>query len=284
MRVKVKRSGSVFIGVTVFLGVAAANTGNNLLYMIVSSMLALMLISGLSSIINIRGIRLILIPPEEVFAGRKTRFRLVAKKEGRLPSFLVRVSSPIDSALFPLIADKPAEEQLFLVFPRRGAVGKVRLEVSSDFPLGMFVRYIEVEVDVSVIVFPEPLPARLPVESNSYQEEGNLSYTTLVRGYEELRNIKEYGGEPMKLIHWKLSAKKEKLMVKEMVQEERQPIVLKMDMVEGDTETKLSKLAYLTVKLIEMDYPVGLEIGEKAIPPKGGSLQKRLILRELALY
>ncbi|MDQ7037815.1 MAG: DUF58 domain-containing protein, partial [Aquificota bacterium] len=99
MKVKIKRSGSVFIGVTVFLGVAAANTGNNLLYILVSSMLSVMLVSGLSSLLNLRGIKITLIPPPRVFAGRRTTFRIILRKEGILPSFLIRVSSGEGSCL-----------------------------------------------------------------------------------------------------------------------------------------------------------------------------------------
>ena len=284
MKVKVKRSGAVFIGVTVFLGVAAANTGNNLLYMIVSSMLALMLVSGTSSILNLKGLRLKLIPPSEVFANRRAKFRIVLYKEKFFPSFLIRVSSESDEVLLPIVDRSLREEFLELRFPKRGVHRKVRLTLSSDFPLGMFIRQTDIEVDTELIVFPEPVPTDIPKAGKSFKEEGQSELPSKTKGYEELRSIKPYGGEPMKLIHWKLSAKKDELMVKELLQEEKEPVVLRFESIKGSVEEKLSKLAYLTIKLIDMGYPVGLVIGDKEIPPRRGNKQKLLILEELALY
>ncbi len=284
MKVKIRRSGSVFIGATIFLGVAAANTGNNLLYILVSSMLALMLISGLSSILNIRGIEVKLIPPLEVFAGRRSRFRVILRKRNKIPSFLIKVTSGFEECLFSIVEGKEGVGLLYLLFPKRGYVESVSVRLSSDFPLGMFVRYMDVEVKLGLVVFPEPIPADLPFLNTKVQREGSSQRKALRKGYEELKGVKEYSGEPMKLIHWKLTAKKGEMLVKEMLEEEREPVILSLESVEGDIETKISKLAYLTVKLIENGYPVGLKLGEKEIPPERGEHQKLAILRELALY
>jgi len=284
MKVKVKRSGAIFIGVTVFLGVAAANTGNNLLYIIVSSMLALMLISGVSSIINLKGIELSLIPPLEVFARKRSPFRLVARKKGIMPSFLIRISSDTGETLFPIIDSRNRESNIDLLFDKRGVVEEVRLTVSSDFPLGMFVRSMEVVAKVKLTVFPTPIPSVLRTVSGGKYQEGSSTRPSFNRGYEEFKGVKEYSGEPMKLIHWKLTAKKEELLVREMLDEEKEPVILTLDMVEGSIEEKLSKLTYLTIKLMDMGYPVGLDIGDIRIPPARGESHKLRILRELALY
>jgi len=284
MKVKVKRSGIIFIGVTIFLGVAAANTGNNLLYIVVSSMLSLMLISGISSVFNIKGVEVRLIPPPEVYAGRRTTFRLFVRKRGTFPSFLLRVSSPTDSLLIPLVDGNGTEERIDLIFHRRGRIDGVTLEISSDFPLGMFTRSTEVVVPLGLTVFPTPIPARPGFLSAQGSREGSSPERSVVKGYEELRDIKEYSGEPMKLIHWKLSAKFGTLMVREMVSEDREPVILSLELVSGDLETRLSKLAYLTVELLKLGYPVGLRLKEREIPPRRGELQKLAILSELALY
>ena len=284
MRVKVKKSGTIFIGATVFLGVAAANTGNNLLYIVVSAMLSLMLVSGFTSIVNIRGLEVRLIPPLEVYAGRRERFRVLVRKRFRLPSFLIKVSSDVDEVLFPLVDGRWREGHLDLLFADRGKVDKVRLVLSSDFPLGMFVRSVELEAQTQVIVFPKPVPAPMPTGTVGKLKEGSSSKPTLVKGYEEFKGIKDYSGEPMKLIHWKLTAKRGEITVKEMLSEEKEPVILSLDMVEGDIETRLSKLTYLAVRLIDEGYPVGLKLNGKELPPERGELHKIAILRELALY
>lgn len=285
MRVKVKRSGSVFIGVTVFLGVAAANTGNNLLYMVVSALLSVMLVSGVSSLLNLIGVEVVIIPPPKVFARREAVFRVVLRKKLPLPSFLVRVSSGKDTCLFTFVGKKPREGRLGFLFEKRGYVEKLKVILSSDFPLGMFVRSYEPEVKVDLVVFPEPVPAsfpRLEAEGKIGGRE-DLSHLS-TKGFDEVKDIKEYAGEPMKLIHWKVTAKRGELMVKETVSSAKEPVILSLDSVEGDLETKLSKLTFLALKLSEEGYPVGLKLRDKEIPPATGEEHLLKILRELATY
>ncbi len=284
MKVKIKRSGIIFTVVTILLGVAAANTGNNLLYIVVSSMLSTMLMSGIFSILNLKGIKVVLLPPAEIYARRKIAFRLLLEKEGLFPSFMLRVSSSIDEVFFLIVDKRGAEGTINFVFANRGIVEEVCLFISSEFPLNLFVRSFEMKVKVNITVFPEPLKTPLPIEMSNYEKEGGMPYKSTVKGYEELKDIREYNGEPLKLVHWKLSAKKGSLMVKEMVMEEKNPVVLDLDKVEGNTEEKLSKLTYLIIELLDMGYAVGLVLREKEIPPDRGNLHKFRMLRELALY
>ena len=285
MKVKVKRSGAIFIATTVFLGVAGANTANNLLYIIVSAMLSLMLVSGVSSILNLRWVRLKVIPPREVFAKERASFRVALWSEGRFPSFLIKVSSDIDSVLFLEVGKKITEDSLDLVFEKRGAVKSIKLRLSSDFPLGMFVRYIDLEVETDFVVFPSPIPAESAVvTADDGREKGESLVSQSSTGYEDFKGIREYRKDPMKLIHWKLSAKKGELLVKDMVEDSKKPVILSEDSVTGDIETRISKLSYLVIKYIDEGYPVGLDLKDVKIPPRRGEKQKMIILRELALY
>ncbi len=285
MRVKVKRSGAIFIATTIFLGVAGANTANNLLYIIVSAMLSLMLVSGISSILNLKWVRIKLVPPREVFAKERASFRIVLWSEGVIPSFLIRVSSDVDSVLFLEVGKRLSEGSLDMVFENRGLVKKVRIRMSSDFPLGMFVRYIDLEIDTDFVVFPAPIPTEFTITASGEDyDRGDSVVSQGSVGYEDFKGIRDYRGDPMKLIHWKLSAKKGELLVKEMVEDSKKPVILSEDSVTGDIETRLSKLSYLVIKYIEEGYPVGIHIKNSNIPPRRGEKQKLLILRELALY
>ena len=284
MKVKIKKSGGLFIAITILLGVAAANTGNNLLYMVVSSLLSLMLVSGIASLVNLKNLRLKVIPPPEVYAGKRSTFRILVSKDGRLPSFLIKISSDADDCLIPVVSNAGSECTLYLEFPERGYVESLKLTVSSVFPLGMFVRSTEVEVPIRLIVFPKPLPASLSLAAGSFRKKGSAREIFFLRGYEELKGLKEYAGEPMKLIHWKLSAKRGELLVKEMSENQTKPVILSLDMVEGGIEERISKLTYLTIELLKNNFAVGLHLGNREVPPGWGESHKRTLLRELALY
>src|ERR1700722_15845079 len=66
----VTRVGIGYVLVTLVIGIAALNTGNNLLYIIGAAMLAAILVSGIVSAWVLRWLELDIRLPEHVFAGR----------------------------------------------------------------------------------------------------------------------------------------------------------------------------------------------------------------------
>ena len=71
----------VYVGMTLLLGFAAVNTGNNLLYLLVSALLGFMAVSGWLGQQNLRSLSLRLVLPQEIFVGQPTLIGLV-----RLPN------------------------------------------------------------------------------------------------------------------------------------------------------------------------------------------------------
>ena len=69
------------------LGVAAVNTGNNLLYLLSSMLLGLIVVSGVLSEAVMRGLRLAPVLPDELYAGRPMLVGAVlANHKRRIPS------------------------------------------------------------------------------------------------------------------------------------------------------------------------------------------------------
>ena len=90
----VTRVGIIYVATVLLIGIAALNTGNNLLYIVVAAMLAAILVSGLASAIVLRDLELDVRLPEHVFAGRPMLGRIVLRNRRRwLPSFSVNVVS-----------------------------------------------------------------------------------------------------------------------------------------------------------------------------------------------
>ena len=90
----VTRAGIVYALVTLVIAIAALNTGNNLLYIVVAAMLAAILVSGVASAWVLRWLELDVRLPEHVFAGRSVAGRIVVHNPHRfLPSFSIRVVS-----------------------------------------------------------------------------------------------------------------------------------------------------------------------------------------------
>ncbi len=89
---EVTKAGVIYVLVTLVIGIAALNTGNNLLYIVVAAMLAAILVSGVVSALVLRGLQLEVHLPEHVFAGRPVLARITLRNSRRfLPSFSIRV-------------------------------------------------------------------------------------------------------------------------------------------------------------------------------------------------
>ena len=88
----VTRAGLIYILISVVIGIAAINTGNNLLYVVVAALLSAILVSGIASALVLRSLQLDVHLPEHVFAGRPMLARLLLRNTSSwLPSFSVRV-------------------------------------------------------------------------------------------------------------------------------------------------------------------------------------------------
>jgi len=88
----VTRAGLIYILISVVIGIAAINTGNNLLYVVVAALLSAILVSGIASALVLRGLTLDVHLPEHVFAARPMVARLLLRNASSwLPSFSVRV-------------------------------------------------------------------------------------------------------------------------------------------------------------------------------------------------
>jgi uncharacterized protein (DUF58 family) len=88
----VTRAGMIYILISVVIGIAAINTGNNLLYVVVAALLSAILVSGIASALVLRSLTLDVHLPEHVFAARPMVARLLLRNASAwLPSFSVRV-------------------------------------------------------------------------------------------------------------------------------------------------------------------------------------------------
>ncbi|HEX9761014.1 MAG TPA: hypothetical protein VGA40_08845, partial [Candidatus Acidoferrales bacterium] len=89
---KVTREGVIYLVGIFAIVLAAFNTGNNLLFMILASMLAGILMSGVLSRMSLTGVELRLEMPEHIFATQPVLARLELENHKlTLPSFSLRV-------------------------------------------------------------------------------------------------------------------------------------------------------------------------------------------------
>ncbi|MBV5339038.1 MAG: DUF58 domain-containing protein [Deltaproteobacteria bacterium] len=272
---------------TLLLGFAAVNTGNNLLFLVVSGLLAFMSVTGLAGMYNIKKLIPALHPPEEIFAGIPAPFRLsLLNTKQYLPTFLIRLECfSGQSVVFPVIQKKSTVDSTVLfTFSQRGQVSLGRITISSPYPVGFFTRYWNFENDSQVTVFPRPIAT----DSRGSGEDSPATGAGLCRGRGlsgELERIYPYSGsEPLRMIHWKHSARSYDLMVKSFGRYIVAPLLIDLDMLsEQGVEERLSRAAWLVQRWVSKR-PVGLRLGGRTLPAGIGKRHGLILLKELALY
>lgn len=89
------REGMAYLGMALVIGIAALNTGNNLLFIVLAAMLAAIVVSGLASAAVLRGLELEVLMPRNAFAGRAVAVHVrVSNPRLWFPAFSVKVMSP----------------------------------------------------------------------------------------------------------------------------------------------------------------------------------------------
>ena len=236
---------------------------------------------------NLKGLEPELLPPDELFAGTATPFRLrLRNAKQHLPSFLIRIDcdNGQGTALMVVPPASTVETSVTMSFPRRGParIGSVR--VSSPFPVNFFTRFWVFSMDDDLVVFPRLLQG---VPAGDAAAESTAGSTARYeRGLDgELERIAVYSGrEPLRAIHWKLSARGDELLVKEFGRQSQPPLVIDLDRMAGcDLEERISRAAWLVRHAVH-ERPVGLSLGGSTIPPATGRAHGALLLRELALH
>ena len=159
MEYKITREGWIYIGGIIIVALAALNTGNNLLFLILASLIAIILMSGILSTITLTGIGMRLQLPEHIFAGQAVRAQVELENEKlTLPSFSLRVEavttkkSPAAALLetpvyFPYVPKRERMQQSVpITFARRGAYRQDAFRIVTRFPFGFLQKARRVEL------------------------------------------------------------------------------------------------------------------------------------------
>lgn len=287
--IRIKKAGWIYIFLTISLGIGAVNTGNNLIYIIVSAFLSFMILSGFFGKRNISNIDLNIELPEEIYASREAMIKIRLRNRKRFPpSFLIKIVIGDRYILYPFIdLKKDISGYLRITFPRRGVHKIEDVFICSVFPFNFFMRCRRLRLEREIIVFPEPKECNLGYDYEGWKRRGDADIEE--KGYEgDLLSLRDYmPGDSMKYIHWKASAKTGQFKTKELSAFASRPTVIDVDKLSGrDIEERLSFATYLILRYSKMGLPFIVRVREKvfSIGTENLSFSRKEVLKELALY
>lgn len=285
-RLRVTSQGKWFLLITVGVGVAAVNTGNNMLYLALSMNLSLIIVSGVLSEWCLRGASVRVRQAAEAFASRDSLLAVTCSAGGkRFPALSLSCVLTLDGvpcvARFPEV---PAGGSVTRIVswrpPRRGAVAEASGAISTLFPFALFEKSADIAGDVSLLVYPCPGDADgpetgaedgAPVEGDAAAGRPGPS----IRGVRDLKPA-----DPVRDIHWKASARMGRWMVKEREKESASVAELRLDPPVSllDFERAISRACALVLRWEREGRPYRLLVGDRLLagPFDGGRRAKAL--------
>jgi uncharacterized protein (DUF58 family) len=241
MEYRVTREGWIYILGIFLVAVAALNTGNNLLFLILASLIAIILMSGVLSSITLSGVEMRLQLPEHIFAGQPVRTLVEVHNEKlTLPSFSLRVEAirgknAVNAAMldtpvyFPYIPKhERVQQHVPMTFPRRGIYSQEAFRIVTRFPFGFLQKARRVDLKSEALVYPSVEPTRDFFEVLPGMQ-GALESLAKGRG-QDLYALRDYQPrDSSRHVHWKASARLGSLMVREFTREDDCRVVLVLD-------------------------------------------------------
>jgi uncharacterized protein (DUF58 family) len=241
MEYKITREGYFYIGGIILISLAALNTGNNLLFLILASLIAIILMSGILSSITLSGVAMRLQLPEHIFAGQPIRASLELQNEKMtLPSFSLRVeavtakNSPPAALLetpgyFPYLPKRGrAQQTVPITFPARGVYRQDAFRIVTRFPFGFLQKAHRVDLRTEAIVYPSVEPTHELFEILPGLQ-GAMESLAKGRG-QDLYALRDYvPTDSARHVHWKASARLGSLMVREFTRDDETRILLVLD-------------------------------------------------------
>jgi uncharacterized protein (DUF58 family) len=237
-RLKFTREGKFFVGITLGVGFAAINTANNLLYLLLGMLLALIVVSGIMSELSLRDLTVVRRLPLRAQVGRAHLVEIeVYNHKLYVPSYAIEVEDlrfgqPADKRCFFLkISPHSAQVAAYRRTPiHRGRDAHVGFRIATRFPFGLFEKSREVLADGELIIYPAVDPVQL-----SPAPAGRSPGTDAVggRGHgEEFFGLKLMrAGEDPRDVHWRKTASTGQMVMRERARETRPDITLTLDAI-----------------------------------------------------
>jgi uncharacterized protein (DUF58 family) len=242
-KTRLTMTGWMLIIVAMGIGSAAYNTASNILFMTLSLLLSSLILSGILSLINFRKLHWSLRGPEHLQVGEVGMAEVALENQKRIfPSmgvvFQVGTSAQPNPVRLYLKHALPAGQGSSLEWtfvPARRGSFQVHLHgVESKFPFGFLLKGIGETVEETVLVWPARGEYSFQPLVDGRRFQSGVSKSQAGSG-SDLLNLRVYErGDPPRLIHWKATARMNKLMIRQLAQEGESGFHLRLDPVAAE--------------------------------------------------
>jgi uncharacterized protein (DUF58 family) len=293
--VHIPNAGLLFSALILLVTILSLSSGNNLLYLVLSALLATMFVSWAPSRLNLSRIGASVRFPNHIFAGESATFDLTVTNRSRLlPAFSLTVAisegsnhaapgaaskakesanNSTELVYLPIIpARASASARIERGFAKRGVYPIIGFIIHSRFPFGFIEQRRRLEAKGEIVVYPAPLPL---------DEFGHAAPPLIgrvesrVKGSgSDLYAIRRYiSSDHRRQIDWKATAKTSQVMVREFTRDDDWRVTVIFDArVEKEAASapefaeKFERGVTLTASLISHFIRAGVEMRLVTVP------------------
>jgi len=278
------RQGFGFVLILLLVLIAGINYQNALAHALAFLMLGLFLVAMLQTYRNLAGLVLSQTVPIEGFVGQKISVAFQVQSDvGRVydglffywPNLPVAQGFGVDHNGTTIFRQSiPAH---------RGWYEPGRLRLETVYPFGLFRAWSWLDFDCKILSYPKPVPC----EGRVSQEDSELKAGRRSSlGADDVKALRDFqDGDDQRHIHWRASAKLDRLTVKSYESQQSSSQWLRLAALEAlPMADRLGGLAYLIEAASKRGDAFGLDLYGQQLPVASGPGQERKALKRLALF
>ena len=274
-------TGVLLIAVSLGIGTAAYNTANNILFITLSLLLSCLVLSGVLSWLNLRGVAWRLHAGGPWRAGQTQVVALELRNaKGLLPTYglwfdLAAGAKAVRKHL-EIRLDPGAGTRLEMPVKaeRRGRLRVELRAVGSLFPFGFLRKSVASELGREVLVWPAPVEYRREAEGATWRAARTQGELNRAGHGGDLLALRRYApGDSQRLVHWKATARLQKIMVRQFAAEGLEGFTIRVN-TDGEVwarpeqfELALSLAATLAEDLFKLEQLQAVVIDHEAPQP-----------------
>jgi uncharacterized protein (DUF58 family) len=273
-----------FLLVLAGLTFGAVNTGNNLVYAVLASLLGVLVVNNVLAEWNLRALQVRRVLPGELYAGEPGTGRFILFNPRRIgAAWRVEVEERDGGgarARFARVGTgEEVEEPASWTLPKRGPAHLGRVRISSRFPFGLVLRWRDLDIPADVLVYPGP--ERGTVDAGGLGLGSAATPRPAREGVGDLAALRPYApGDPVRRIHWPTTARTGAPVVAVRGLESGGQVVVRLS---DGGERAIRRACGEILLYTRRGDAVGLEGAGQPVAPRAGAAHRRHLLTVLAL-
>jgi uncharacterized protein (DUF58 family) len=284
IRVRPTHFGKTFLFILAAMLVASLNSNNNLGFLFTFLLGSMTAVSVFHTRRNLAGLQIAQIRAKSVFAGEPAHFDVLLKKsvpDGRAVEAAFPGETPVT---IDFTGDFPVAIQVSRRSLKRGLLTPGPLEVSTEYPFGLFQARTTLSHAAVCLVYPRPIAG--PLTTRPGGTTGGAEGGGTGPGVDDFVGLKAYQpGDSLGQISWKSFSRGQGLQVKQFIGETSRSLLVDWYLLsEPHLEKKLSRLCSMVLQAHQSGLHFGLRLPAGTVAPARGEQHLKTCLTKLALF